>query len=137
MEHTRKMVLLPEETMVKLKNTGPANNTITSAQTPGDPVSRIDDELLKILNSNRNDSDKWIEYYQALRRFLFFHENGDKRPTSITKKPYQEKEEESPYPADMIIKGVPKTYRQKAEGLIEHIFTAVVDKLYVIVKMNM
>lgn len=132
MEHTRKMVLIPQESINKLKSieNKNENTTLTSIQTPGDPVSRLDNELTKILNSNKNDIEKWREYREVFRRFLFFNNDDDKKQTKFLVKDIVDEnvDDFSSYPIENILKSVPQMYRKKAQALINHIKAADTDK---------
>lgn len=114
----RKLVLIPEDSINKFKK----EEDESSVQTSGNNLSRLDKQLFEILNSKKNDSDKWIEYKDVLRRFLFFsNENENKHHPVQHDEPVVE---ESKYSEDRIVTAIPKIYQKKARGLINHISTS-------------
>lgn len=144
MEHTKKMVLIPEDAMDKMRqqsssgstqhqlqsdaytgNTDNSDNdnfnndqTILSTQTPGTPLSRLDAEMSKILRSSQSDDrEKWRMYHHALQRYLFFADEARKTPITPATT-------DKGLPDDKIIATVPQRYRRKAEILIHHLHTA-------------
>lgn len=74
MEHTQKMVLVPQEQIVgRVATTNPPAAWMPSSQTPGTQLSRLDAEMSKILRNNGiDDSEKWEKYCQVLQRYLHF-----------------------------------------------------------------
>lgn len=65
MEHTKKMVLVPQESLQVTQNLSP------SVQTPGDPVTRLDAEMSNVLMSDeKDDREKWNQFQQFFSRFL-------------------------------------------------------------------
>ena len=73
MEHARKMILLPEESVQRLRSMFTSHG-LKSVQTPGTTTSRLDAEMNDILNSpsNADDREKWSRYNQVLQRYLHF-----------------------------------------------------------------
>ena len=76
MEHARKMILLPQESVKRLQATL-GNDKIKSVQTPGSVTSRLDAEMKEILNTPtyKDEREKWTLYRQVLQRYLHFKEN--------------------------------------------------------------
>lgn len=131
MQHARKMILIPEDSVDKLKTTahGDVHNVISalakeiqpSAQTPGTVESRLDAQLLEILQSKtpRDDHEKWKLYNDVLRRYLFY--TGQHKVQSL---PVQETEDQklnTQYASQDIVATIPKTFQRKAEGVLTYI----------------
>lgn len=133
------MVLVPQENVERLARIS-NNKTI---QTPGTTLSRLDEEMSEILNSNKfmNEREKCRAYLQILQRYLYFVE-GAKRNTiaskvfppklntttthKITEPIDLEEEDEEGEKNDhmndsFILETVPPKYRQKAKLLLHHI----------------
>jgi hypothetical protein len=76
MEHARKMILVPQECFQQRRVDGavspaePPTTTATTVQTPGTAISRLDEEMSKILNSSLDEREKCAKYEQTLQRFL-------------------------------------------------------------------
>lgn len=65
MEHARKMVLVPEESLQI------AQTPLPTVQTPGDPLTRLDNEMSSVLASDeKDDREKWKKFQQLFQRFL-------------------------------------------------------------------
>lgn len=88
MQHARKMVLVPEDSINKIHQ-NIQNDTVVkeiqeqpilrTVQTPGTNLTRLDAELSEILNSDEaNEHIKWKNYQQVLQRYLFFLKNAEK-----------------------------------------------------------
>lgn len=123
MEHTKKMVLVPQESLQFTQTVQP------TVQTPGDPLTRLDNEMGNILTSNaKDDKEKWLKFQQLFSRFL---------QTMPTKQRSQQPAEQNSLLDDdaaderqetirnglaitdeSIINSVPKLYRGIAENLI-------------------
>ena len=74
MQHAGKMVLILAERYTQNKQDNPNPPFVKpakSVQTPGDKLSRLDQEMSMILNSSLQDVEKWKNYEQVLRRYLF------------------------------------------------------------------
>lgn len=73
MEHVKKMVLLPADSMEKLRQ--PSVST--------DPLESLHRELTQILSArNLSDSEKWVKYQQVLHRCLRYVEQR-RKPVSF------------------------------------------------------
>lgn len=127
MDHARKMVLVPEEAVHKLKSTEESDvvqldigkrNTV---QTRGTNLTRLDSEMNKILNSDSlNDHDKWNQYQQVLQRYLGFQRlnnsstlKNSNQPAKVTDKNARGVDNSS------IVLSVPSTFRNKTEILLQ------------------
>ena len=87
MEHARKMVLVPQDSIGKLfgasetvnfqnynkKYDSKNSKNIVTTQTPGSHLTRLDSEMSEILNSDEFDEHtKWTKYQQTLDYFSWF-----------------------------------------------------------------
>lgn len=88
MEHVKKMILVPSETIARLqeKNVAP---------TPTDKISQLDHEMEKVLQENGNEEEKWKRYEQLLQRCMHFV-NEQRKPFRITLPPGTVNEDVSP-----------------------------------------
>ena len=68
MEHSRKMVLLPEDSYKYLAGQSLRKDPLRSTQTVGNNLTRRDDEMHQILESNLTNDKKWKNYEQMLNR---------------------------------------------------------------------
>jgi hypothetical protein len=134
MEHTKKMVVVPQELVERLREGTPAGSVGGGSGKTG-----LDAEMNRILNDKRlDDSEKWKQYQQVLHRFLHFSAN---RRHGITlpiveqqKQGVKEEQEEtaadgSDVTADRarresaalveeLVETVPKIYRTEARNLL-------------------
>lgn len=118
MEHAKKMVLLPYETVERLEHAQKLN----SVQTPGNEMSRLDNEMSRILSSQTSDdAARWKDYQQVLLRFLRLVEEGRVVPSPETTdndtKPSPSTRNESVFNEETIMSSVPQKYRTKAKLL--------------------
>lgn len=132
MEHARKLVLLPRDSLDRIQHIL-GNNGIKSVQTPGTTAERLDAEMSDILNlpkdNNIDDREKWNEYNRALQRYLLFNNNKhdvehkfDNLPEDLsTKKKEPELKGFDKVEDSFIIAGVPKTFKTTASNLIRHL----------------
>lgn len=125
MQHARKMVLVPEDSINKISRNSQLdtksddevlqNSILKTVQTPGTNLTRLDTEMSEILNSNDSDAyAKWKKYQQTLQRYLFFRDNvkksDDVSPNSEVTNGIDD---------ETIAASVPSTWRRKAVGLIQ------------------
>ena len=110
------MILLPYDSMERMQNTLLYAGDAKSSQTPGTPMSRLDEEMNNILNSNIADErDKWARYSQLLQRYLHLKEID--KPATVNEKEDAQKDNED---IDAkIIATIPMKYRSKARHLLE------------------
>lgn len=129
MEHARKLVLLPRDSLERLQQLI-GNNGFKSVQTPGTTIDRLDAEMSDILNSSeskKDDREKWDEYNRALQRFLLFNNNNNVDPKIDYPTENRSKEKEPKFKDvvktddSFIITGVPKTFKIAAANLIRHL----------------
>lgn len=129
MEHAKKMVLLPKESVDRLQALS-NHGKLNSVQTPGTTISRLDAEMNEILNStdSANEREKWQQYSQVLQRYLHFKDSGN----ACKKKKEDEKEEEEEEETDnigdppdqidaQILLSVPPKFSVKASHLLRHL----------------
>lgn len=146
MEHARKLVLVPSENIQQINNinNNPGNNNnnnnndqmaaeVSSVQTKGTPLTRLDEQMAEILKSNAYDSDrdKWSAYLQVLQRYLSLTmEANQQQLVSGDKATKKESPENAAETATLIaelkshlndtviVDSVPKKYRRKAKMLL-------------------
>lgn len=140
MEHARKMVLIPEDSIEKLKalstggGGGPgttqqfrslndANNDAASisVQTSGTNLSRLDDEMVQLLNErDLSDREKWARYQQVQQRYLNFRNaKHGKRDVSGNSTEGKSGELERGIDNGTILLSVPSTFKKKIEVLMQ------------------
>lgn len=129
MDHARKMVLVPEESIEKLKIATAAapisdnsdKDVSISVQTSGTNLSRLDEEMVKLLNSQTlSDRDKWARYQQVQQRYLNYRNNPVGSSSSSGKKLSIEKEaSRRGVSRETIILSVPQTFKKKTELLLQ------------------
>lgn len=138
MDHAKKMILIEPEVIEKLKN-----NNVNSPS--NDNLSRLDEEMHKVLNTKIDDRDKWSLYLQTLQRYLYFI-GKDRKPFQIPIIPFNEsenviKEDVKPekvandqqpssegsestnsndfYTKSQLLQFIPKSYKIKGELLLD------------------
>lgn len=115
MEHTKKMILISPDAINRI-------HVQRNESIKDDPISKLDKDMREVLESNANDIDKWKMYQQVLQRYLHFV-NNLRKPVEI---PVLNEVEQSDginnqmNVAD-IIKMVPKTFRNKANILLNYL----------------
>lgn len=125
MEHAKKMVLLPTESVERIQQQYQLENKLKSVQTPGTPISRLDAKMNDILYSNKDDErEKCLQYLQSLQRYLNLKEHDFKK----TQVPKEDKIKESKNVAEedsldvaSIAETVPKKYRMNATLLAQRL----------------
>lgn len=140
MENTKKMILIEPEVIERLKSRDTAHE---------DSLSRLDKEMQNILKSKKDDREKWSLYMQILQRYLHFAgeerrplrlpimmENEEKHEGTVFKKEserndssvnedFEDDQHVHGFSIDMIYtptyikKLIPKSYRKKAEILLD------------------
>ena len=77
MEHAKRMILIPEDSIDKHLS---IKNRLHTVQTPGTAISRLDEEMSKIMNSPtiHDDNEKYKMYQQALQRFIYYNNNKER-----------------------------------------------------------
>lgn len=76
MEHCKKLVLVPHETLNRLHDK-------PVLRTQSDVLGELDSEMQKILLQKSEDSEKWKLYQQTLQRYLHFV-NEQRKPLEIS-----------------------------------------------------
>lgn len=143
MEHARKMVLVPQESIELLTR----SSNDRTVQTPGTTLSRLDEEMNEILNSDnfKDEREKCKAYLQVLQRYLHFV-GGMKRNTTPPKddalrviysrdeeeegKEEEEKKNKIGCMSDsFILESVPQKFRLKAKLLLDHLHSNASNRL--------
>ena len=145
MERAKIMVLISKEQLERIQREGGvsgSNNTATAnsantantsratfappvlqtTQTIGNNLTRLDDEMRKILDSNTytNDHDRLKDYLRTLQRYLFFVE--EKRKTLAPKdNNNQEVSVSNGISTQSIVQSVPKLFQKKIQLLLNHL----------------
>lgn len=125
MDHTRKMVLLPEDNYKYLASQSLQLEPLRTTQTRGTNLTRKDDEMHEVLESNLSADEKWKRYEQLLNRYLFFKNplkrkldsSGDENNTTA-------KEDSRGIPIEKIIATLPKNSKKTGENLLDFITSA-------------
>lgn len=147
MEHARKMILVPADSVkntvlasqindleVGLERKKSESTDCKTVQTPGNVLTRLDREMYEILNgTTANAHDKWLLYSQVLQRFLNFAKDENK-PSNIVEAPIksqeetiaEDREEEEGITAldNHIIEAVPDSFRKCAILLLKRLHRA-------------
>lgn len=140
MENTKKMILIEPEVIERLKTRDTAYE---------DSLSRLDKEMQNILKSKKDDREKWSLYMQILQRYLHFAgeerrplrlpvimENQEKHDGVVFKNESEHNDSsvnedleddqhvhgfsiDKIYTPTYIKKLIPKSYRKKAEILLD------------------
>ena len=131
MERAKKMVLLPVEQVERLQrvtatshnSTVPEddrNTKLQTTQTVGDNLSRLDDEMKRVLNSNTfvTENERLKHYIKLLQRYLFFR--GEKpQKSTVSNDNYVDGSDLDDY--KKIVTSVPVIYQRKTQQLLEHL----------------
>ena len=119
MEHVKKMVLVPSETVAKI------NEKPASTRTPGDVLSSLDQQMHHALQQRGDDSEKWKHYEQLLQKFMHFV-NEERKPIQLPVT--SSSSEPSPYPTpslrDQLLNVVPHPSKSRASTLYERLESA-------------
>ena len=126
MEHARKMVLIPRDSLERI---GQLQRLQTeSVQTPGIASSRLDVEMSKILNGTDDDREKWAKYQQVLSRYLQL--KNTERPAIPQPKKEEDETDTAAVASDnsmldrSILLTVPNKFRSKAKNLVSRLRNA-------------
>ena len=116
MEHAKKLVLLPQECLERLQD---FPSQLSSSQTPGTTLSRLDAEMHRILNADdKNEREKWTRYQQVLQRYLHFKDAAVKKDTTTSGDSETKKNSDIEKIDEVIIESLPQKYRNKATKLL-------------------
>lgn len=121
MEHAKKMVLLPQEALQKMRQEVEPKIR--------DPVSDLDSQMSEILKSNLDDREKWKNYQQILERFLYFAQASRKPISVLLKEEVSEAVKDdsktlidsSDSKIESILATIPVTVRKRAELLCQRL----------------
>ncbi|KAJ8670932.1 hypothetical protein QAD02_002191 [Eretmocerus hayati] len=139
MNHARRMVIVPEETLSRLRisvptatavsastaDSTPANVTHDSMQTVGgEASSRLDSEMFELMNSKdiTDEREKCVKYLQILRRYLYFKDK--ERHSEFMSRLDGDDESDASAIArlteDRIIENLPVAHAEHARSLLRH-----------------
>ena len=126
MEHSRKMVLLPEDSYRYLASQSFRKDPLQTTQTVGNNLTRRDDELHQVLESNLHSDEKWKKYEQLLNRFLFYKNPLKRKLHSCIDDDENEDNDDSAkndngIAIDKIISSLPKTFKRNGSNLLDFI----------------
>lgn len=117
MEHCKKLVLVPHETLSRIHEK-PVSYTESTA------ISELDSEMQKILSQKAEDNEKWKMYNQTLQRYLHFV-NEQRKPLEINLS-LPDKENTENWRRDVnnrlmaqLSSVIPKKYKQNASTLFD------------------
>ena len=130
MNHTKRMVLVPENTLERLQQ---RQQILTSPVTQ--TLKNLDSEMGQILSSKElNDDEKARLYNQVLQRYLTYYDQRKGQPLQVKLTPPKATEtpkpEENEQPtgetiptavAEEVMKSVPKMYKAGARQLLDKI----------------
>lgn len=130
MENAKKMILIEPEVIERLKTENVSTQNL----------SRLDEEMHKVLKTKTDDREKWALYLQTLQRYLHFI-GEDRKPLqipilfdkneSVIKETVKSEQvpdgeqtptktnEENIYTKSQLLSFIPKTYKIKGELLID------------------
>lgn len=114
MEHAKKMVIVPQEFIERMKNID-----TNSIKTPR-PSGTLDSEMLKLLNNkDLDDSEKWKQYQQVLQRYLHFA-SQKRKPIQLSIIDSGESDLKTSGTIDIeeIVDSFPKSYKSDARNLL-------------------
>lgn len=124
MDNTRKMVLLPEDSYKYLASQSLRKDPLKTTQTVGSNLTRKDDEMHQILESNLPADEKWKKYEQLFNQYLFY-KNPLKRKLNPSYEAASEDEDEGKnsdgLPSEKIVATLPKTMRRNAASFLDFI----------------
>lgn len=115
MNHVKKMILVPHETVARLHD--------TPSLTPQTQMNSLDTEMNGILNKKyADDSEKWKMYSDALQRYLHFAGETRKPLTiEVESKPENEDGTRSAAVRAQLASAVPKTYKSQALRIYDYL----------------
>ncbi|KAG8231305.1 hypothetical protein J437_LFUL006961 [Ladona fulva] len=109
MEHTKKMVLVSQETIHRMKNSSLAMTDVSET------VSVLDREMEKILRMPKiSYHERWNLYKQCLQRFLHFSEE-ERKPATLAFSTVDNRIRSE------IVASVPKKFKKKAQLLVDRL----------------
>lgn len=133
------------ERMQQLQQNSVESNNNNTVRTPGTALSRLDEEMSRILKAPGDESEKWKMYKEALWRYLRLIRVKRKREDTHEEEGQEEEEEEeensvmnksvnmeTQTPSEtssperlkstrLILQNVPKTYRARARLLLKYL----------------
>lgn len=121
MEHCKKLVLVPHESIAKLHER-------PAGRTSEDVMNDLDKEMHKILKQKADDSEKWKLYDQALQKYLYFV-NEQKKPALLfapeinESKNVEASRANEPHFKDKLLALIPDKFKKSASFLFDHLST--------------
>lgn len=109
MNHVKKMILVPHDSVARLNDPTPSTAQAQS--------SSLDDEMRHIMSKKyADDSLKWKEYEQALQRYLYFT-NERHKPLQIS----LESQSNDVTFREKLAGALPKTYKESALRIFDYL----------------
>lgn len=121
MEHCKKLVLVPHETVTKLHEKKPVERTAEVI------MHDLDKEMHRILKQKAEDSEKWKLYEQALQKYLFFV-NERKKPIELHIPDFSNSKHEVSL-KQKLLSITPSKFQDSAAYLFDHLTTQEARKL--------
>lgn len=120
MEHCKKLVLVPQETVARLQEK-------PVIRTSGDVVNDLDSQMQLIMKQKVDDNEKWKLYEQALQRYLYFV-NERRKPLTLLVPESENVKTEIATSSTSTIKRqlmdiLPSKFRNAASFLFDHLTT--------------
>jgi len=115
MEHCKKLVLVPHETVAKLHEKNPVERTAEVV------MNDLDKEMQQILKQKAEDGEKWKLYEQALQKYLYFV-NERKKPMEFIVPDYTNSEHEITL-KQKLLSIMPSKFQDSASYLFDHLST--------------
>ncbi|KAK3909959.1 Putative uncharacterized transposon-derived protein [Frankliniella fusca] len=115
MEHCKKLVLVPHETVAKLQEKNPVERT------PEVVMNDLDREMQHILKQKAEDREKWKLYEQALQKYLYFV-NERKKPIELYVPDLGSSNHETTL-KQKLLSITPRKFQESAAYLLDHLST--------------
>ncbi|KAK3917558.1 UPF0291 protein [Frankliniella fusca] len=116
MNHVKKMILVPHESVARLNDPTPS--------TTETPLSALDSEMQNIMRKKyTDDSLKWKLYNEALQRYLHF-KGEQTKPVEILISSVNGEENETTSIREQLAEALPKTYKAAAFRLYDYLSRA-------------
>jgi len=113
MNHTKKMILVPHDSVARLHD--------TPTSSPQTQMSSLDTEMSYIMRKQyADDSEKWKKYNEVLQRYLFFA-NESRKPLEISLSVPEGKKQTESSLRQQVMSVVPKTYKAQALRIFDYL----------------
>jgi len=120
MEHCKKLVLVPHESVARLQEK-------TVGRTSTDVMNDLDKEMQRILKHKAEDSEKWKLYEQALQKYLYFVNERKKPVTLFVPEAVVSKTDTTL--KEKLLSITPPKFREPASFLFDHLSSPEAKKL--------